>query len=702
MAPPTNIATAAFRRRAWRSSIEALHEATGLVVSVVDLPARHVIHSTDTCTYCDLVAPRVGSTSPTCFDDAPDLSSGETIRAECRGGLPCYVTPICADDVPCCALVVGGFVSSTRDRKRIFERLLARGTSETRARAVARDIPVVTQREVEALARMTAVTAAETVQRETESSSWESRLKEAEMFAEVGEEFVSSEGSEDAADLALARAVHLLDADAGALMLRRPLTDVLEVVSVRGDQHEFKTGQRVRVGDGVSGRVAQTRRSVLVAAGNGDGSEHSSAGTTVSVPLVHEDDLLGVLSVSVNHSRRLVGDEVRTLERFSKMASRFISNALGFSAARRQMHEHMHLGAYSKALGDTSDIDEVVQITSNVLEKAFDFDVAGLAILGWGRDEVTVVFHDDVPSNALEDVLEQAVGRDVVAEPFEFMTHVTNSGEMTPPVEDPGDWTTMAVEVMMRDTLVAYLFVAGHETGMFDSDDRRLLLGMADYAAAALEKASLFIRLRDDYAKTIAALGAALDLGERKEFGHSDRVMDYAVGIGEQLGLAHEDIQTLRFAGLLHDVGKLGLTEEILLKPSRLTRIEMEKMRRHAEFGAGIVEQIEFLDALAPVIMHHHERWDGEGYPIGLKGEEIPMLARVLAAADAFDAMTSEQAHKPKMSLAQARKEIRAAAGTQFDPRVVAALLESLEAQARAGATGLLAEMPQREEQLPS
>jgi HD-GYP domain-containing protein (c-di-GMP phosphodiesterase class II) len=149
-------------------------------------------------------------------------------------------------------------------------------------------------------------------------------------------------------------------------------------------------------------------------------------------------------------------------------------------------------------------------------------------------------------------------------------------------------------------------------------------------------------------------------------------------------------------------VGKLGLSEEILLKPSRLTRIEMERMRRHAEFGAGIVEQIEFLDALAPVIMHHHERWDGEGYPVGLKGDEIPLLARVLAVADAYDAMTSSSNHKPHMTKAEARAELRAAAGTQFDPRVVAALVESLDAQARAGATGLLAELPQNENQLPS
>jgi putative nucleotidyltransferase with HDIG domain len=567
---------------------------------------------------------------------------------------------------------------------------------------VARDIPVLTQREVEALARMTAVTASETVRHEAESFGWERRLREAEVFAEAGEEFVASDAGQDATEVVLGRAMRLLDADSGALMLRRALSDILEVVAASDGEHEFTSGQRVRVGEGVAGRVAQTGRSVLISAGNGDGRENASSGTMVCVPLQQDGELLGVLSVSVSGSRRLVGDEVSALERFSEMASRFISNANGRSAARRQMHEHMHLGAYAKALGDTSGIDEVVQITTDVLDKALEFDVAGLAILGWGRDEVTVVLRSDVPENALEDVLEQAVGRDIYSEPFEIVTHVTHSGQVTPATKDAGDWTTMAVEVMMRDTLVAYLFVAGHESGMFDGDDRRLLLGMADYAAAALEKASLFVRLRDDYAKTIAALGAALDLGERKEFGHSDRVMDYAVGIGEELGLAHEDIETLRFAGLLHDVGKLGLSEEILLKPSRLTRIEMEKMRRHAEFGAGIVEQIEFLDALAPVIMHHHERWDGEGYPIGLAGEDIPLLARVLGVADAFDAMTSENSHKPKMALPEARKELRAAAGTQFDPRVVAAMLESLDAQARAGATGLLADTPQREEQLPS
>ncbi len=115
-------------------------------------------------------------------------------------------------------------------------------------------------------------------------------------------------------------------------------------------------------------------------------------------------------------------------------------------------------------------------------------------------------------------------------------------------------------------------------------------------------------------------------------------------------------------------------------------------MRRHAEIGASIVEQIEFLSALTPIVMHHHERWDGEGYPMRLAGEEIPLLARVLAVADSFDAMTSESVYRRRLSYAEARRELLAGAGTQFDPALVDAFLEAMDRRALAGATGLLAE----------
>jgi putative nucleotidyltransferase with HDIG domain len=160
--------------------------------------------------------------------------------------------------------------------------------------------------------------------------------------------------------------------------------------------------------------------------------------------------------------------------------------------------------------------------------------------------------------------------------------------------------------------------------------------------------------------------------------------------IGEELGMGFEDVEQLRFAGLLHDIGKTGLPGEILLKPSRLTADELAQVHSHAEIGASIVDQIEFLKSLTPVILHHHEHWDGSGYPMGLSGEDIPLLARILCVADAFDAMTTKSSYKKRMPFATARKELEANVGTHFDPRVVGALLEALDKQALAGATGLL------------
>ena len=161
--------------------------------------------------------------------------------------------------------------------------------------------------------------------------------------------------------------------------------------------------------------------------------------------------------------------------------------------------------------------------------------------------------------------------------------------------------------------------------------------------------------------------------------------------IGEELGLPFEDIESLRFAGLLHDIGKTGLPSELLLKPSKLSADELQRVHAHAELGASIVDQIEFLKSLTPVILHHHENYDGTGYPAGLSGDQIPLLARILAVSDAFDAMTTKRVYRKRLSYKQAGLELESSAGTQFDPRIVAALLEALEKQALAGSTGLFA-----------
>lgn len=177
----------------------------------------------------------------------------------------------------------------------------------------------------------------------------------------------------------------------------------------------------------------------------------------------------------------------------------------------------------------------------------------------------------------------------------------------------------------------------------------------------------------------LSALSNAVDLRDPYVHGHSEQVARYATLIAKELGLDAESTKRLNKAGLLHDIGKLGIPESILFKPSKLTPQEYALITKHATMGAEIVENCQSLRELAPFIRHHHERWDGQGYPDKLKGEEIPLEARILSAADAIEAMASDRPYRKAGSTQTIIEEIRRCSGTQFDPAVVSAFLKIIE-----------------------
>ncbi len=178
--------------------------------------------------------------------------------------------------------------------------------------------------------------------------------------------------------------------------------------------------------------------------------------------------------------------------------------------------------------------------------------------------------------------------------------------------------------------------------------------------------------------RTAAALGAlisALDLRDTETWSHSQRVAMYARRLAEELAVATEECLDIERGALLHDIGKIGVSDTILRKPTGLTEAEWAEMRKHALFGARILEGIDFLARPAVLVEHHHERWDGGGYPHGLSGERIYLGARIFAVIDTYDAITSDRAYRKARDHATAIEEIRRCTGTQFDPQVVAAFL---------------------------
>jgi putative nucleotidyltransferase with HDIG domain len=199
--------------------------------------------------------------------------------------------------------------------------------------------------------------------------------------------------------------------------------------------------------------------------------------------------------------------------------------------------------------------------------------------------------------------------------------------------------------------------------------ERSLLL--VESRRQAIEIKAAYDKLESTYDQTLASLMSALDARDRETEGHSLRVAHLVARMGEALGYSAEHLKVLERGSLLHDIGKIGISDTILHKPGPLSEEEWKIMRLHPDIGAKIVEGIPFLQETIPLIRHHQERWNGTGYPGGLQGEAIPILARIFSVVDAFDALTSKRPYRQKITTMEAVKYLREQSGILFDPNIV-------------------------------
>jgi len=224
-------------------------------------------------------------------------------------------------------------------------------------------------------------------------------------------------------------------------------------------------------------------------------------------------------------------------------------------------------------------------------------------------------------------------------------------------------------------TGVFALFYPGRESGDLDMEDVEVVRAIASQASMAIENAALYEDIEKSYFSTVQALAKAIEVKDPYTHGHSERVTEYALLIAEAMNLEEREKQKLKYAATLHDIGKIGIAGRVLNKPGGLTDEEYTHVKTHPMLGDSIIEPVEFLQGPRPIIMHHHEHYDGNGYPLGLKGEGIPLCARILSVADAFEAMRSDRPYRRALPLEEAREELMRNAGTQFDPAVVETFL---------------------------
>ncbi|MDP2232880.1 MAG: PocR ligand-binding domain-containing protein, partial [Actinomycetota bacterium] len=524
MSSDHDILLSAFDSREWREAADGFFSATGLSMCVMDFEACDLLYLGNRCSYCQLA---LGNTTPAplaCFDGCPDSTQG-VVRQTCRAGFVTYLSPVMMADRAVAWVVFGGFISATRERNRLYERLLSQGVREDAARIAVRSMPVVTRREIESFVRMMTSMAETVVSRAHERAVTSDRLQEVSVLAGASHDLLDGGWPDpEAPGRALGHLMRFVDADGGAIWVVRQ-GGVLQALVGRGLDAPG-AGAHIRVEDDeVISRAIATNHAVLVP---GDTDRRGTRPTLLVAPLMRSDQATGAIRLIMRPGAPPpTASDVRLVERYARTTASIVDATEAWNVSARTVSELVRLDEFSAMLGRTSDFDQIADYVSRIIEASCEFDVAGLVVSGWGRDRADVIVRGDATSAEITMLLEDSAGRDLAADPFERVRYHTRHGVILEADEQREGWSTLSVKMSSADHVTGYLFVASASGLRYGTHDHTMLERIAGHAAPAFERAALFGRIRDDYAKTIAALSATLDASERAPQGHSSRVMDY-------------------------------------------------------------------------------------------------------------------------------------------------------------------------------
>ncbi len=415
--------------------------------------------------------------------------------------------------------------------------------------------------------------------------------------------------------------------------------------------------------------------------GSSDAASLVEQDVRVLLPLLADDAVLGAIALGPKSSGTIFSErDLRVLSVLASEAAISMKNALLFDEKTQRVRELTALNELAFALGSTRELDALLQAALDQVVAVTHADTGSILLLEEDGDHLCIAAAVGIPAEIVGNT-HIPLGEGIagwVAECREPLVLVDDddprfAGELLR--EEIG--SAVCAPVISRDEVIGVLNVSrkgGSE--QFTDENLHVVTSFAGQLGIAIENARLYTNLESTFLGTISALAAAVDAKDPYTYGHSNEVTIHAVRIAEELGLDADEVQMIRIAATLHDIGKIGIDGAILLKPGRLTAEEREIINRHPAIGADILAPLDFLKETVPLVLFHHERYGGGGYPSGISGEAIPFGARIISVADSFNAMVSDRPYREGLSLEAAMRELRENSGSQFDPVVVDAFLK--------------------------
>ncbi len=499
--------------------------------------------------------------------------------------------------------------------------------------------------------------------------------------------------------------IELVNAQAGVVILIDQTTGELSSHITIGGRPREELGEEPewKLNKGVMGAILKVGDPAIIS----DASEYpifrdelsKAVGCTVinalCVPLKSKGETLGVLEVfnkklSTEESKEddkgvapFIAEDQKLIVSLSNEIVMVIENAMLFNEREKKVVELDNLLKATVAIASAMQLDPLLDTIMELGMKVMDAEGCSVLLVDEKEKKLQFVAASGAKKEEVKklslDMGEGVAGWVAQNDQPLLIEDVSKDDRFSKKIDETLTQKTkslICVPLKVKERTIGVMEVMnkrGDKT--FTERDMVLFKPLSAQAAVAIERAKLYEDLEDMYISTVKSLAAAIDAKDPYTRGHSERVTRFSVLIAKELGLDDKTQRNVQLCGLLHDVGKIGVPISVLRKKDKLTDEDWKHIRRHPVLGAEIVSPIAQLKELIPNIRHHHERYDGKGYPDKLKGEDIPLISRILAVADTFDALTSERPYRSGLADKAALEEMEVVKGTQLDPACVEAFL---------------------------